>query len=110
MKTVWDLLQGQARIVWTCDVDIAHHGDVDLRRVIAAKGFDFTLANRKPRCPTADCPGRVTFMDRSASWPRPLDTIGERDPAWWEYTDQRRAELLALGWRVVMGKWVAPSR
>jgi len=47
-------------------------------------------------------------MDMSGSWPKPIDTIGDRDAAWWEYTDQRRAELMALGWRVVMGKWVAP--
>lgn len=110
MRTVWDLLQGQARISWTCDVEPAHRGDVDLNRVLEAKGCDFTLANRKPPCPAPGCPGRVTFMDRSGSWPKPLDTIGDRDPAWWDYTERRRAELLALGWRMVMGKWVAPGR
>lgn len=110
MRTVQEMIQSQAQIHWRCDVALDHHGAVDLNRIAATKGFGFTLANRRPRCPCDGCPGRVAFMDMSGSWPRPIDTIGDRDAAWWEYTDQRRAELLALGWRIVMGKWVAPSR
>jgi hypothetical protein len=90
-----------------CEV-CRRRGPVDLIAIERARGPAFTLANRRPRCPCDGCPGRVAFMDMSGSWPKPIDTIGDRDAAWWEYTDQRRAELMALGWRVVMGKWVAP--
>lgn len=102
------MIQSQAKIQWRCEVSPDHHGAVDLERIAADKGFDFILANRRPRCRHPACPGRVAFVDHTGSWPRPLDTIRDRDPAWWDYTDQRRAEMLALGWRIVMGKWVAP--
>ena len=107
--TIGDLIEKGGRVQWRCEVAPDHSGDADLARIAAAKGTGFSLANRRPPCPRPGCPGRVAFLDHTGSWPRALDTIGDRDTAWWDYTDQRRAELLALGWRIVMGKWVAPA-
>lgn len=101
-------LQQQRRVRWTCDV-IYHCGEVDLPRLAAAVGRDFTLANRRPPCPVPDCPGRVKFLDGGGMWPRSLDTIRDGSPAYWAFSDERAAQLKAQGWSIRMGKWVAPE-
>ena len=77
--------------------------------VAAALGPNATLGNRRPRCRLPGCPGRVRFLDANSFWPLALDTITEGDAVWWTFEDLERARLIALGWRMVMGKWVAPG-
>ena len=105
--SVADLIRAGHVVMWDCEV-CGRRGPVDLLAIERVCGPNFTLANRRPRCRHAGCPGRVRFRLAMGLWHRELDTIEESDPAWWDYSDQRRAELLALGWRIVMGKWVAP--
>lgn len=33
----------------------------DLDAIVEAKGYDYDLADRRPRCPTPGCRGRVIF-------------------------------------------------
>lgn len=104
--TIESLIQSGAVIHWRCEVCRAG-GKADLEAIRAAKGPDFTLSNRRPSCRI--CPGRVLFEDRSSVYFRRMDIHTDRDPAFWAYQDRERARLYALGWRVVMGKWVAPE-
>ena len=67
------------------------------------------LANRRPPCPVQGCPGRVTFKDHTRVFARSLDTIPVHDPEDWAWEDRRRAELTVLGYRLELGKWVAPE-
>ncbi|MGX1804056.1 hypothetical protein ACWIDJ_17195 [Brevundimonas naejangsanensis] len=108
-ETVQRMIERRANIRWRCDVGQGHHGDVDLKRVAKAKGGDYSIVNRRPSCRIPGCPGVVIFEDFSGSWPRKVETITDRDPAWWEENERRRAELMALGYRMEMGKWVAPK-
>jgi len=80
--------------------------EVDLARLLSEKGPAFSLSNRRPRCRQEGCPGRVTFEDWSRMWPIRLDTITDRDAAWWDMGDQIKREAEAAGWRIKMGKWV----
>lgn len=107
-ETVGQLLARGARIGWRCDVVTAHHGDVDLARIAAARGADFVLVDRRPPCRRPGCPGQAIFEDRSSVFARKLETITDRDRAWWDHYEVRRRQLMAQGWRMVMGKWVKP--
>lgn len=109
-ETVAALIRREARIRWYCDVGRGHSGVMDLQRVANLRGGDTILANRRPPCPAAGCPGRVEFKDETRVFGRSLDTIQVHDPAGFAYIDRRRDELQALGYRMVMGKWVAPVR
>lgn len=103
--TIESLIAAGAVVHWRCEVCRAS-GPVDLAAVMAARGPGFSLADRRPPCRL--CPGRVLFEDRSRVYHRPLDTLPLDDPAVWAFYDAERARLYSLGWRVVMGKWVAP--
>ena len=87
--------------------DLRAVGDVDLQRMISAKGPDFSLANRRPFCPL--CPGRVRFIDCSSAWPRTLDTISSRDDAWWRFNEEEKRRVMALGWDLKDGHWHDPD-
>lgn len=97
-----------AKIRWRCDVAQGHYGEVDLKRIAKAKGGDYSIINKRPRCRIPDCPGVVIFEDFSGSWGRKLETITDRDAAWWDMNERRRLELEALGYRMEMGKWLKP--
>ncbi len=105
-ETVQRLIEAGAVVHWRCEVCRAS-GPVDLAAIRAARGSEFSLSNRRPSCRL--CPGRVAFEDRSRVYHRPLDTIATDDPTSWAFYDAERARLYALGWRVVMGKWVRPE-
>lgn len=109
-EPVSSMADRKARVRWACDVSDSHYGDVDLRRIARAKGGDYSLWNKRASCRIPGCPGIVRFQDVSSMWPVKMDTITDRDPQWWALNDARRAELEALGYRVEMGKWVAPER
>lgn len=104
--TVGRLFDNGAKIRWSCEVSASHHGDVDLKRIIDAKGADYVLINKTPPCRVPGCPGLVTFSDYSRVYWRKLETLSDHDPEWWAFNDKRRAEPMALGNRVEMGKWV----
>ena len=104
MAKVSDLIAHKRRVQWRCCVCYAA-GPLHLMMVWEVCG-DISLANRRPPCKL--CPGRVKFVDVTSIWGKPLDTIRETDEAFWEYGERERAKLQALGWRVEMGKWVAP--
>lgn len=83
------------------------HVDVDLAPILAAKGPDFSLANRRPPCRDHTCPGRMVFEDWSRMWPisfdnMPLDTQ-------LAFTDSERIKIEAAGWRLVNGHWHDPQ-
>ena len=103
------MINREAKIRWHCDVSVDHYGDVDLTRIAAAKGDDYVLINKKPPCRVPGCPGIATFADYSRVYWQKLETLSDRDPEWWAFNDKRRAELMALGWGVKDGKWVAPE-
>lgn len=103
------MLERRAKIRWRCDVAQGHYGDVDLKRIAKTKGGSYSIVNRRPRCRIAGCPGVVIFEDFSGSWARQVETIQRASPEWWAENDRRRAELQALGYRMEMGKWVAPE-
>lgn len=108
-ETVSAMIERGARIKWECEVKpIGHGGDADLHAIAKAMGGDFALANRRPPCRIPGCPGRVRFVDMSSAWPRKLDTIDERDAAWWAYTEAEKKRLFAMGWWLEMGKWQPP--
>lgn len=105
--TVDQMLEAGRKIRWECLAFPSHHGGpVDLQRIVDTKGAGFTLANRRPRCPSPGCPARVRFVDRSSLYHRFLDTIAEGSEAWWTFNDAERARLIGAGWRCKMGKWV----
>ena len=79
--TISRMIELSARIRWRCDIDQAHPGAVDLKRIAKAKGGDYSIVNRRPRCRIPGCPGVVIFEDFGKS----------------------RA-------RIEMGRWVAPAR
>lgn len=103
---VGHLIEHERRVVWQCEVCRAR-GPVDLARVCAALGPDFSLANRRPSCRL--CPGRVEFKDETSMYGHSLDTGRINSAAWFAYNAAERTRLYALGWRVEMGKWIAPS-
>lgn len=108
-ETVSAMIERGARIKWECEVKpIGHGGDADLHAIAKTKGGHFTLANRRAPCRIPGCPGRVRFVDMSSAWPRKVDTIDERDPAWWDYTEAEKRRLYALGWWLEMGYWQPP--
>lgn len=102
------MIERRAKIRWRCDVAQGHYGEADLKRIAKTKGGSYSIVNRRPPCRIPGCPGVVIFEDFSGSWPRKVETITDSDPAWWDDNDRRRAELVGLGYRMVMGKWVAP--
>lgn len=104
--TLGALVKRGAKVRWMCPV-CETNGDVDLPALLAAKGADFSLSNRRPSCPL--CPGRVRFALWSSMWPVDLDTITDRDDAWWAYQEQERRRLHALGWTLRMGHWLDPD-
>lgn len=106
-ETISRMIERRAKIRWRCDIDPAHRGDVDLNRVAEAKGGDYSIVNRRPRCRIPGCPGVVIFEDFGGSWARQVETIQQSSPEWWAENDRRRAELESLGFRMEMGKWVA---
>lgn len=109
MASVGALLQAGHRVIWDCEV-CRRIGDVDLVAIAVTHGEAFSLANRRPPCRQPGCPGRVRFRLSMGLWHRELDTLTERDPAWWAYQDAERARLIALGWRIEAGKWVGPVK
>lgn len=104
------MIDRESRVGWRCDVALGHRGDVDLKRIARAKGGDYVLINRRPPCRVPGCPGQAIFEDLSRQWPTRLETITDADPAWWEMNQQRVNVLTALGYRMEMGKWVAPKK
>lgn len=108
--TISRMIDRGARIRWHCDVSVNHYGDADLKRIAKAKGGDYRLANKHPPCRIPGCPGIVTFKDCSSQFPVPLDTITDQDDAWWALNERRRTHLKALGYRMELGKWVAPEK
>lgn len=108
-ETVADLIRGGGPVRWYCDAS-GHSGELDLERIACLRGPDTVLTNRRPPCSVAGCPGRVTFKDHRRVFARTLDTIPVHDPVSWAYEERRRAELKALGYRLEMGKWVAPGQ
>lgn len=107
--TVGQMLERGRTIRWECLV-LGHGGPVDLRRIAEAKGEDFTLANRRPRCPAPDCPGRVRFVDRTSLYPRQLDTVPNGSDAWWSFNERERQTMREAGYIVSNGKWVPDSK
>lgn len=105
-ETVGRMLARGARVTWRCDVDLAHHGDMDLAAIVAAKGADFVLVDRRPPCRRPGCPGQAIFEDRTSVFARKLETITDRDAAWWDHSERRRVQLQALRWCMEMGRWV----
>jgi len=107
-STVGRLLDDKRPVRWVCDVAASHFGDVDLAALVLAQGRDFDLTDRHPPCRISGCPGVVRFEDRTSQWPRALTALTDGDDAWWTHNEDRRRTLNALGWRCVMGEWVAP--
>lgn len=108
-ETVKAMIERGASIRAECEVSpISHSGPADLHSIARSKGGDYTLNNRRPPCRVPGCPGRVRFVDATSMWPRSLDTITDRDAAWWAYCEAERARLYALGWWLEMGKWKPP--
>lgn len=108
-ETVGRMIERGAKVRWRCDIVQSHYGDVDLKRIAKAKGGDYQLINRRPPCRIPGCPGQAIFEDWSSQWPTRMETISDADTAWWEMNQRRANDLTALGWRVEMGKWVAPN-
>lgn len=103
------MIEREAKIRWECEVaPLGHSGPADLHAIARARGGDYALANRRPPCRIPGCPGRVRFMDKTHVWPRQVDTITDKDPAWWTYSAAEKARLYALGWWLEMGKWRPP--
>ncbi|WP_291535629.1 hypothetical protein [Brevundimonas sp.] len=94
------------QVRWLCMI-CEQTGQVDLNAVLAAKGPDFSFANRRPPC--RYCPGRVRFVDKTSIWPRRLDTISSKDPDWWAFEEAEKKRLTALGWRLAVGSWIDPE-
>ncbi|URI15911.1 hypothetical protein [Brevundimonas albigilva] len=108
-ETVSAMIERGARIKWECEVKpIGHGGDADLHAIAKTKGGRFTLANRRAPCRIPGCPGRVRFVDMSSAWPRKLDTLTDKDDAWWAYFAAERKRLEALGWWMKGGYWQPP--
>lgn len=61
VRTVGDLIEGGIRTTRQCDWcrDVA---EVDLHRIAAAKGADFSLVDRLPICTNGGCFGMVRFQ------------------------------------------------
>lgn len=110
LEPISKMIARGSKVRWCCDVVQGHHGDVDLTRIAKAKGGDYVLINRRPPCRFPGCPGQAIFEDWSRQWPTKLETITDADPAWWAMNQQRVDVLTALGWRMEMGKWVAPEK
>ena len=109
-RTVGYLIEHNRKVRWRCTImPDSHSGDVDLHRIARKKGGTFSLANRRPPCRIPGCPGRVRFDDATSLYWQSLDTITDRNDAWWSFNDAERARAEALGYRVEMGKWVAPE-
>lgn len=107
--TIGWFIQHGRQIEWACDLrQDGHHGLVDLKPIMDRHGPGFSLTNRRPPCRMPGCLGRVIFSDVSSTWPRPLQTITDI-AARWEYSEPRDRELEARGWRIEMGKWIAPG-
>lgn len=102
------LIRAGFEVIWDCEV-CRNIGPVDLNAARDLLGPDATLANRRPRCRQPGCPGRVKFKRMNGLWAYSMDTITDRDEAWWVYSDEERARLEALGWRMQSGQWVAPE-
>lgn len=105
---VVDLIRAGHTVVWECEV-CRRRGPADLVAIERARGPNFTLGNRRPRCRQADCAGRVRFRLLMGLWHRDLDTISARDETWWRYNEDERARLLAEGYRIWHGQWLAPG-
>ena len=105
---VGDLIRGDHVVIWDCEV-CQGVGPVDLIAIERAKGSAYSLANRRAWCRRPGCAGRVRFKRLNGPWAYPLDTIKDGSPEAWAYADRERARLIAAGWRIFMGKWVAPD-
>lgn len=106
-NTVGELQANGGKVRWSCDT--GHHaGDVDLVPIIERLGADYDLTDRWPPCRIPGCPGLVQFIDGNSMWPRHLTRLKVNAPDWFAFTDRRRRELEALGFKVRGGKWVSP--
>lgn len=104
--TVGEMLKLGRRIHWSClAFPVEHDGLADLGRIAAAKGEAFTLADRRPRCPVSGCPSRIRYVDRSSMFPRSLDTVTDKDDAWWAFNETQRQAMAAAGYTMECGKW-----
>ncbi|MEN5230003.1 hypothetical protein [Brevundimonas naejangsanensis] len=103
-ETISRMIERSAKILRRCDVAQGHYGNVDLKRIVKAKGGDYSVVNRRPRCRMSGCPGVVIFEDFARSWARQVETIQRASPEWWAENDRRRSQLQALGYRIEMGK------
>ena len=87
MPTLSALQRSGARVYWLCQ-ECRASGDLDLDRVIDAKGPDFDLTDRTAACPTPDCGYWVSFYAQGGMRNTPLRTeagmLGEmrRRSAW----------------------------
>lgn len=102
------LVKARRKVTWWCSV-CRTLGPVDLAPILAAKGPDFSLTNKRPPCRSAGCPGRVRFEDRTSMWPIFLESIDHGDQAWWDYNEAERTQLEGLGYQMRDGKWVRPA-
>lgn len=100
------LIENGRRIRARCLV-CERHVDVDLARILAAKGPDFTLEKRRPPCRDRTCPGRMTFEDHSSIWAQKFDDIPLQDQFAFETAERQR--IHAAGWRLEMGHWINPE-
>lgn len=114
-ETLDQLIARNAKVAWSCDVGNVmghvgyHGGEVDLLAMREAVGGSVILSNRRAPCREPGCPGRVEFKDVTSLWARRLDTITDKDAAYWAYNHAHRTELEAMGWRVERGYWKPPD-
>lgn len=87
MPTLSALQSAGARVWWQCQ-ECRATGDVDLARVIAAKGPDYDLTDRTAACPAKGCTYWVNFYAQGGMRNTPLRTEAglmremERRSAW----------------------------
>lgn len=73
MQTVGFLIESGTAVRWHC-VTCEKSGLANLEAIRKAKGPEYDLTDRTPRCQQPDCLGRVWFSVRLGSWMRKLLT------------------------------------
>jgi hypothetical protein len=87
-ENVGRMLEAGLPVAGRCGV-CAEQRDVDLARLHAAKGPDYSLWHRRTRCTlTPDCPGWITFRHWGSQWLAHM--YDDDDIARWMATDQQR--------------------
>ena len=88
--TLAELIASNARVTWSC-FECKGWGEVDLARLVAAKGEAFALTDRHPPCRTPGCTYWVRFYAQHGMRSQALVTAAgdARD-------SDRRSEWLSL--------------